>query len=62
MPRPRLNPDDLAVSSFETAAPGDEALQPAPTLPYTTDPTAATWCFICPPITRDGNCTFDICY
>ena len=44
----KLNPEDLAVSSFSTAEP--EALI-APTT--WNDPTAATRCFICPPITYD---------
>lgn len=51
----KLNPEDLNVVSFDTtvdAAPGD-ALQPILTI---NDPTAATRCFICPPITRDYRC------
>ena len=48
-----LNPEDLNVTSFDTtpeALPGsDTAIIIAPT----TDPTAATRCFICPPISHD---------
>lgn len=45
-----LNVADLEVSSFETSA---DSLSPI--LP-TTDPTAATRCFYCPPATFDANC------
>jgi hypothetical protein len=38
----KLNPDELVVSSFETA---DAA---SPILPVTDDPTPATRCFWCP--------------
>jgi hypothetical protein len=45
----KLNPEDLDISSFDTTAealPGSDAVF-RPILP-TTDPTAATRCFICP--------------
>jgi hypothetical protein len=44
----KLNPEELVVSSFETsaAAAGAGALQPIIITPN--DPTAATWCYICP--------------
>lgn len=46
-----LNVSDLVVDSFDTTS----SLAISPQLP-TTDPTAATRCFYCPPQ------TFDICY
>jgi hypothetical protein len=57
----KLNPEDLDVVSFDTTvdAGGDTdtsrvaALQP---ILIINDPTAATRCFICPPITRDYRC------
>jgi hypothetical protein len=45
----KLNPEDLTVSSFEataSAAASANALQPIIITPN--DPTAATWCYICP--------------
>ena len=47
-----LDPADLQVSSFETEA---AAAALSPILP-TTDPTAATRCFYCPPATFDYAC------
>ncbi|HEX5869121.1 MAG TPA: hypothetical protein VFY65_01830 [Longimicrobium sp.] len=51
----KLNPEELDVTSFDTtpaAEPGsDAAAVIEPILPATTSPTAATRCFICPPIT-----------
>ena len=41
----KLNPEELEVSSFDTSS--DIAAVFQPILP-TTDPTAATRCFICP--------------
>jgi hypothetical protein len=50
----KLNPEELDVTSFDTtpsAVPGtDTAIQP---IAPTTDPTAATRCFICPPLSSD---------
>ncbi len=42
----KLNPDDLSVSSFETA---DRSIGPIGTY----DPTAMTFCYYCPPRTLD---------
>ena len=47
----KLNPEDLTVSSFDTTPDAGDRLQPI-TL-TTNDPTAQTYCFICPPITYD---------
>lgn len=47
-----LNPEDLNVTSFDTtpeALPGSDV----PVIAPTTNPTAATRCFICPPISYD---------
>jgi len=47
-----LNPADLVVTSFEPEA----ALSSiSPKLP-TTDPTAATFCYYCPPASFDAAC------
>jgi hypothetical protein len=46
----QLNPEDLAVDSFETV---DATAALSPILP-TTDPTAQTRCFVCPVYTE--NC------
>ena len=49
----KLDPEELNVTSFDTtplAAPGSDT---AAIIAPTTDPTAATRCFICPPITSD---------
>jgi hypothetical protein len=52
MEKPKLQIDELEVTSFATSA-------LAPSLPGDTvivtpgDPTAATWCFICPVRTQD---------
>jgi hypothetical protein len=45
----KLNPEDLVVSSFDTTAAAD-ATSPVIARPTitTNDPTAQTWCFICP--------------
>lgn len=53
MQKTRLDPDALEVTSFATAAPGDEI---GPIIPDPNDPTAATWCYICPAE------TYDICW
>jgi len=50
MQSPSLNPADLVVTSFETAAITD-----LPSLP-TTDPTAETRCFYCPVNYTIGDC------
>jgi hypothetical protein len=47
-----LDVADLAVDSFETA----DLNSISPILP-TTDPTAATRCFYCPPASFDARCT-----
>lgn len=50
MEKPRLDIDELEVTSFATSS-------LAPSLPGTIvspgDPTAATWCYICPVRTQD---------
>lgn len=56
MDKPKLNLSDLDVSSFPTtsASGTPDQLQVAKTYNYytcTNDPTAQTFCFICPPIT-----------
>jgi len=53
----KLNVDDLSVSSFETE-PLSSLNQPDQgfTTGTTTDPTAATWCYICP------QETYNSCY
>lgn len=49
----KLNPQDLVVSSFDTSLEPDAlALPVRPTT--ATDPTAETWCYICPEETQ--NC------
>lgn len=53
----KLNPEELSVSSFETTADESPPAQKyTPTIDTSTDPTAQTFCFWCPPE------TFDICY
>ncbi len=50
MQKPKLDLNDLEVSSFATLAPqlpGDVLI------PNPNDPTAATWCYICPVRTQD---------
>jgi hypothetical protein len=47
----KLNPDDLSVTSFPTSGTAAEAQLVLAT--YTCDPTLATRCFICPPLTYD---------
>ena len=47
----KLNPDELVVASFEPIDPAAEADQVLATYPC--DPTRATRCFICPPLTYD---------
>ncbi|HEX6368693.1 MAG TPA: hypothetical protein VF006_07170 [Longimicrobium sp.] len=52
----KLNPEELDVTSFDTtpsAAPGGDAAAVIQPIAPTTDPTAATRCFICPPLTSD---------
>ncbi len=52
----KLNPEDLDVSSFDTTAaatPGSDTAAVIQPIYPTTDPTAATRCFICPPRTLD---------
>ena len=50
MEKPKLNLNELEVTSFATSpltiAPGSTIINPA-------DPTAATWCYICPVRTND---------
>jgi hypothetical protein len=50
----KLNPEDLNVVSFDTTvdAVGDSDTAQLAIAPIN-DPTAATRCFICPPITYD---------
>jgi hypothetical protein len=51
----KLNPEELDVLSFDTTADavsGAERLEPV-TIIDINSPTAATRCFICPPITYD---------
>ena len=43
----KLNPETLTVSSFETSP----VLKPQDPLTTLTDPTAATFCYWCPPET-----------
>ena len=55
MQKPKLDLDDLVVSSFATG-PGAEAVprQTVDTIIVDpNDPTAATWCYICPVHTED---------
>ncbi|HLM69560.1 MAG TPA: hypothetical protein VK358_18605 [Longimicrobium sp.] len=47
----KLNPEELAVSSFETSDPAAEA--DVATLTCTLFPTPNTACFVCPPATSD---------
>ena len=52
----KLNPEELNVTSFDTtpqAVPGSDAAAVLQPIIPTTDPTAATRCFICPPISYD---------
>ena len=51
----KLNLDDLAVSSFETAAATSQPYEPI-RITTTNDPTAATFCYICP------QETYNSCY
>lgn len=45
----KLNPEDLAVSSFETTPSANAGVNPLePIIISPNDPTAATWCYICP--------------
>lgn len=45
----KLNPEELVVASFETDAAAQAAGTVAIIRPTTfTDPTAETWCYICP--------------
>lgn len=45
----KLNPEDLNVTSFSTAEAGAPSPQdPSIIIISPNDPTAATWCFICP--------------
>ena len=46
MENPKLNPDDLVVSSFETESLSQFSSKELLT---TTDPTPATRCYWCPP-------------
>ena len=49
----KLDPQSLKVTSFETAP--DAQLRPATDITiYTFDPTACTYCFVCPAFT--DNC------
>jgi hypothetical protein len=52
----KLNPEELDVTSFDTTAsalPGGDAAAVIQPIYPTTSPTAATRCFICPPISYD---------
>ena len=50
----KLNPEDLNVLSFDTtAAGGGDTDTSRLVIAPINDPTAATRCFICPPITYD---------
>jgi len=55
MQKPKLDPEELEVTSFATS-PGAVA-GPGTTLGTIivnpTDPTAATWCYVCPVRTHD---------
>jgi hypothetical protein len=45
----KLNPEELDVTSFETSQPEAAASDPVKTIIISpNDPTAATWCYICP--------------
>lgn len=48
-----LNPEDLNVTSFDTTPEAAVGTDTAAIIAPTTDPTAATRCFICPPISYD---------
>ncbi len=51
----KLNPDELTVASFDTTAAAIEPTRPIvarPTTTLTGDPTAATWCYVCPVYTE----------
>jgi hypothetical protein len=47
----KLNPEELTVTSFDTAA-REDYLSPV-TIRTINDPTAATHCYYCPPATLD---------
>ena len=53
MDKPKLDLDELVVSSFATS----DAVAPGTTVDTIiispNDPTAATWCYICPVRTQD---------
>lgn len=52
MQKPKLELDNLEVTSFATSvAPSEPAIGPSIISPG--DPTAATWCYICPVRTQD---------
>lgn len=54
MQKPRLDIDDLEVSSFATLPTAPVAPGPIGTIVVNPgDPTAATWCYICPVRTQD---------
>lgn len=44
----KLNPEQLVVTSFETAAAAKRGVEALNTPYCTYDPTAATECFVCP--------------
>jgi hypothetical protein len=50
----KLNPEDLTVSSFETEATAIGTGTIVIIKPN--DPTANTWCYICPVETQDARC------
>ncbi|HEU4881874.1 MAG TPA: hypothetical protein VFT45_06510 [Longimicrobium sp.] len=53
----KLNPEDLTVSSFQTTGPEAAISKPLPTIIVSpNDPTAATWCYICPVESQDARC------
>lgn len=51
MQKPKLDLNDLEVASFATLAPEQPTI--GPLIPNPNDPTAATWCYICPVRTQD---------
>lgn len=50
----KLNPEDLVVTSFDTTEPSAAAYSPDIII-TPNDPTAATWCYICP-VYSEGGC------
>lgn len=45
----KLNPEELTVTSFETSAASSQTdVVVGPSIQDPNDPTANTWCYICP--------------